>query len=218
MDNIITKASDFSVESLDGEKGIVEAYVSTFGNADKVGDVMASTAFDKFVEDFEKVRDNKLPMLLQHSQSNIVGEWNKFVIDSKGIKGFGEIYTETAQGSDALAFIKRGLISSTSIGFRSKNYERIEKGGNLFKEVTLVETSLVINPANPKAVITSVKDEEGKIDIRKLEKLLRDVDLSQKERKLLLAGGVKALMEQRDVVTEVDRKQELAEGLLARFS
>ena len=40
--------------------------------------------------------------------------------------------------------------------------------------------------------------------------ILRDVDLSQKERKLLLAGGIKELMNQRDVV---DSKEQLVSNL-----
>lgn len=207
---IIKMSSEFELQKFDGEGGKIEAYVSTFGNADKVGDIMDTGAFDDFVKQFDE-DDKQLPMLFQHSQLNVVGAWTKFVVDDKGLKGYGTIFTETSGGADALSLIKRGLIDSTSIGFRSDKFENLDDGGRLFKRVYLVETSLVLTPANPKAKITSVKEEDGRINVRKLEGILRDVDLTQKERKLLLAGGVAELMKQRDVLDEEATKQTFIE-------
>ena len=73
----------------------------------------------------------------------------------------------------------------------------------------------MISPANSKAKIISAKTEDGQIDIRKLEQILRDVDLTQRERKLLLAEGVKGLMNQRDVI---DSKQALAQSVAKLLS
>ena len=207
---IIKMSTDWEMTKFDGEAGNIAAYISTFNNTDKVGDIMAPGAFSKFVEDFEKVEGNKLPMLFQHSQLDVVGEWTRFEINSRGIKGFGTIYTETSKGSDARALIMRGMVGSTSIGFRSKNFENLESGGRLFKEVTLVETSLVLTPANPKAKITSVKTADNKIDIRLVEKYLREVGLNSVEAKILVS---KAKDELRDVIDAEDQKRQLVSNL-----
>ena len=146
-------------------------------------------------------------MLWQHDKNELIGQWTKFEINSRGVKGYGEIFTDVTRGNDVRNLIKRGAVGSVSIGFRSKNYEELENGARLFKEIELVETSVVVNPANPRARIISAKDEDGRIDIRKVERILSDSDLSRKEVMLLIAGGVKELMNQRDVV---DSKSELA--------
>ena len=208
MDDLIIKSStDLELHKFDGEVGAIQAYVTTFNNADVVGDVISPTALDKYVKEFNEQKQ-RLPMLWQHDKNELIGEWTKFEINSRGVKGTGEIFTDVTRGNDVRNLIKRGAVGSVSIGFKATDYESIDKtGGRLFKEIQLIETSVVINPANPKARITSAKNEEGQIDIRKLEEILRDVDLTQKERKLLLAGGVQELMNQRDVV---DSKMDLA--------
>ena len=210
-DNLIIKMStDLELQKFDSDVGKLSAYVSTFGNADKVGDVMAVGAFDKFLDVFKNTPNATVPMLWQHDKNELIGEWTKFEINSRGIKGYGEIFTDVTRGNDVRNLIKRGAVGSVSIGFISGDYETLEGGGRLFKEVDIKETSVVISPANPKARITSAKTEDGKIDVRKLESILRDVDLSQRERKLLLAEGLKGLMNHRDVV---DNQKKLAENV-----
>jgi HK97 family phage prohead protease len=197
---IITKLAYEAVEAdliekvkFDGEAGEITAYISSFGNADKVGDVMAPGAFDKTIEELE---GKQLPMFLQHSSLHIIGSWTKFEVNARGVKATGNIFTRTTGGSDALELVRQGLIGSTSIGFRSNKYETDQKtGGRLFKEVELVETSLVINPCNEKAKIVSVKEEDGSINPKKLERLLRDADLTRSEAKAVLHSAMPQLRE-----------------------
>lgn len=200
MNEIVTKSSDIPLEfhKFDGDEGKLVAYVTTFNNTDSVGDVIAPGALDKFVKRFNE-EEKQLPMLWNHDKNELIGEWTKFEINTRGVKGFGEIFTDVTRGNDVRNLIRRGSVGSVSIGFRSGDYESREEGGRVFKEIELVETSVVLNPANPKAKIVSAKNDDGQIDIRKLEEILRDVDLTQRERKLLLAEGVKGLMSQRDV-------------------
>ena len=113
--------------------------------------------------------------------------------------------------------LKEEALSSVSIGCRVKDYEYKEDGGRVFKEIDLFETSVVLFPANPKAQITQVKDEDGAIHPSKLEKSLRDVGLSKSEAKMLLAKGLTELMQRRDVVTEAERKQDIAKQLIKTF-
>ena len=195
-DNLIIKMStDLEINKFDGEVGKLCAYISTFGNADKVGDVMSPGAFDKFIEKFSKQEGSRLPMLWQHDKNELIGEWTKFEVNSRGVKGYGEIFTDVSRGNDVRNLIKRGAVGSVSIGFTSKNYENLENGGRLFKEVDLVETSVVISPANSRARIVSAKLDDGKIDTRKIESILREAGLSKNESKALLAKGQAGLRE-----------------------
>ena len=223
MSEIIYKAAYDAIESdliekvrFDGEGGEITAYISSFGNSDKVGDVMDPQAFDKTVE---ALQGKQLPMPFQHDMTKIAGSWTKFEINSRGVKATGQIFTETAQGSDSLALVRRGLVGSTSIGFRAKNFEPIQdkKGnliGRLFKEVDLVETSLVINPANDRAKIVSVKNEDGSVNPKNLDKLLRDAGLSRQESKQFLHNAMPDL---RDAINEALTQKPTLKDMLANL-
>ena len=109
-----------------------------------------------------------------------------------------------------MALIDRGMIGATSIGFRSRDFERNEEGGFDFKEIDLMEISMVRSPANPKAQVLSAKSEDGKVDIRIVESILRDAGLSRKEARALLSDGKSALC---DAVTEEIVKEQMVKGL-----
>ena len=211
MTDVITKSCDtpLEIQKFDGDEGKIVAYITTFNNADKVGDIIAPGALDKFVKGFNE-ENRQLPMLWQHDKNELIGEWTKFEINSRGVKGYGEIFTDVTRGNDVRNLIKRGAVGSVSIGFRSKNYEQIENGGRLFKELDLVETSVVVSPANPKARIVSAKNEDGGLNIRNLEKVLREAGLSRKESKIVLSSAASEL---RDVVKQESMKEELLRKL-----
>ena len=211
MDDIITKSYDgLTLNKFDGTKGEITAIISSVGNADVVGDIMAPGAFDDFIKSFND-EGAPLPMFLQHSPLNIIGEWNNIRMKGNNLMADGTIYLETSGGADANSLISRGMVGSTSIGFRSSDYEWEDNGGRTFNKIDLVETSLVISPANPKARITDVKNDDGLIDFVQVEKLLRDAGLSRKESKALLSQGKEAL---RDVELEKNAKEKLAGSLI----
>ena len=124
--------------------------------------------------------------------------------------GKGEIFPDVSRGSDAISLIRRGMIGATSIGFRGKEYEGNKKGGYDFKEIELVEVSLVKSPANPKAQITAAKNDDGSINIRNLEKALREAGLSRNEVQLVLSGKAREL---RDALRVKTLKDTLADKL-----
>ena len=192
MSELFIKSSDgFQVNKFDVQKGELEAVVTSFKNYDVVNDRIFPGALDKFLKQF----DGGLQMLYQHSKNEIIGQWNSFEIRGDLVIGKGEIYPEVSRGRDAIALISRGMIGSTSIGFRAGDYQGNDKGGFDFKEIDLVEVSLVKTPANPKAAITSAKNEDGTLNVKNLEKLLREAGLSRKESKELINGGACELRE-----------------------
>jgi len=207
MDNqLITKSVDspLLIKKFDVEAGEIKAYVTTFGNADLVGDVMDKSAADNFVKNFNDQENASLPMLWEHKRDEIIGNWTKFEIDEKGVIGTGSLYKGVSKADDVRVYLEKGAVGSVSIGFRSSDYEDLKTGGRLFKEIELFETSIVIQPANPQAQIVSAKNEEGQIDLRNLEKALRDAGLSRKEAVSFISAGKSTL---RDVAEE-ERKSE----------
>ena len=73
---LITKSSDtpLEIQKFDGDEGKIVAYVTTFNNADVVGDIMAPESLDKFVKQFNET-EKQLPMLWNHSKNELIGEW-----------------------------------------------------------------------------------------------------------------------------------------------
>ncbi|MBQ2262728.1 MAG: HK97 family phage prohead protease [Loktanella sp.] len=195
MSNLIIKEFDLkAAESADGE---VVAYLTTFKNVDQVGDIIETGALDEFVNSFDP-DSAKLPMLFNHDTSSIVGEWKTLEIDDHGVKGTGILYTETTLGKDIQALLRRKAVAAVSIGFRSNDYEILPKGGRKFHQLELVETSIVLNPANKSAVVISVKSDDGFIETKALKSVLKQAGLTRNEIEALFQHGWKGLKNLRD--------------------
>ncbi len=166
------------LSSTDGDN--IEAYLTTWGNIDKVGDIIPKSALVDYVEEFNK-GDIKLPMLYSHKTESLIGIWTSLEIDDYGLIGKGEIYTEVSLGADVRALLKRGALDSVSIGFKSSDWEYNEDGTRTFNKLELVETSVVLNPANSQAAVLQVKSEDGTIDYKSLKEVLRKSGLSNKQ-------------------------------------
>ena len=129
--------------------GIFEGYASTFGNADRIGDIIAPGAFKEAIQE-------PIPMLWQHRMNEQIGVFPEWRQDKKGLYVVGEINLETQRGRDAYALIKAGHMRHMSVGFRTDAYDE-RKDQRIITRATLVEISLVTIPMNPKAQIVSVK-------------------------------------------------------------
>lgn len=193
----------------DAPSGTISAYLTTFGNSDVVDDIMAKGSLDKFIAKFNPSA-KKLPMFYEHDHTSIIGEWTSLKSDEHGVVGEGTLYTETTKGSDVYKLMKRGAVSSVSIGFRSSDFEKNDDGGRTFNEIELVETSVVLNPANDQAQIMSVKSNDGYIETAALKKHLIEGGLTKAECEALFLSGWKGLkmLRQEDV-----KQQTLAEAL-----
>tara|TARA_R110000787_G_C13358928_1_gene439877 strand:+ start:261 stop:905 length:645 start_codon:yes stop_codon:yes gene_type:complete len=211
--NVVNKSIALTIETkADDNSGTISAYLTTFGNEDKVGDIMAKGSVDAFIKSFNP-EVQKLPMLLEHDNASIIGEWTSLKADDHGVLGEGVLYTETTKGSDVYKLMKRGAVSSVSIGFRSNDYVKNASGGKTFGTIQLVETSVVLNPANSQAQLVSVKSEDGFIETAALKKVLMDSGLTKSETEALFMEGWKGLKNLR----EDDVKQEALMTSLTNF-
>lgn len=175
----------------EGDAMTVEAYASTFGGApDAYGDVIEKGAY---VASLEKLMPK---MCYQHNLKLLPGRWTDAAEDNHGLylKGF---FINTPLGHQVREEAKSGAIDSVSIGYKTVESIYDPKTGiRKLKKIDLFEVSFVTFPANPAALIASVK--EAPTTIRAFEEFLRDAGYSREQAKSIAARGFKAAEDQRD--------------------
>ena len=181
--------------------GVFSGYGSTFGNADRVGDIVEKGAFERSLETHKK--NGTMPaMLLHHDMTRPIGRWIDMREDEHGLSVEGKLTMGVRDADEAYALLKDGAINSMSIGYKVAREDYDHRTGiNHLHEVELHELSLVTIPANAAAIVGAVKDADGNPNIRELEAVLREAGLSRREAKAFLAEGFKAL---RPVAPELD--------------
>lgn len=105
-----------------------------------------------------------IPFLWQHNHNHPIGEVTDATVTDEGIEITATIVKIAEEGTlknrtdEAWQSIKSGLVKCLSIGFRPLEYNYLEDSWGLhIKEWEWYELSAVTVPANPDAVITSVK-------------------------------------------------------------
>ena len=140
----------------EGDQGIIEAYVSVFGNVDLVGDIIEKGAF---AESLLK----KLPKgVWSHNWDKPVAKTLEAREDDFGLYIKAQFNLETQRGKEAFSDIKFGLIDEFSIGFNVLDDEWREDGVRIIKKARLYEWSPVLVGANPDTKPLSVKSAENK--------------------------------------------------------
>ena len=127
-----------------------EGLASTFGNIDLQDDEIQPGAFLKSL-------NAKMPKLLwQHDYRSPIGKFTEAREVAEGLFVKGQLTRGIPKADEAGLLLKADIIDSMSIGFNLIDFEKRE-GSYLLKELDLFEISLVTFPANPEAIIQSVK-------------------------------------------------------------
>jgi HK97 family phage prohead protease len=143
-------------EKADGEKGIIEAYVSIFNNVDLVGDKIIKGAF---AESLAK----KLPKgVWMHNWDEPIAKTLEAREDDKGLYIKGQLILDVQRAKEAYALMKDGVIDEFSIGYRVLEDEWEEDGTRVLKKIRLYEWSPVLAGANPDTELIGVKQEPEK--------------------------------------------------------
>jgi len=201
--------------------GKIKARVTTWGPRDGADGRKFNyqpEGFADWADEFAKA-GKPLPMFLNHNDMGMpVGEWNEFTFDKEGMTAEGKLFLNTVGGSDLYNVLKESpnLFGGVSVGAfadearyvnaegepmvsgddddSDESYFQITKGG-------LAEVSVVMYPNNPAAEVMKLEyfTQEGKIDLRVLEKSLRDAGIS-KHGAVTAASVFKKVLEQRDAV------------------
>lgn len=189
---MIRKTFSFDIKEVKNEEGkaYFEGYASTFGNLDHDRDIIKMGAWSESIS----AKNGKFPVFLDHNYSVLaqVG-WNVEAKENKtGLKVKAEINTEVEAGKAAYSLMKQaaehGIKMGLSVGFMipKNGYTYDEKKDiRTITKADLYEYSIVSFGANPKAVVTSVKDisdpKEIALKKREIESALRDAGVSKND-------------------------------------
>lgn len=147
---LFTKMSNFSVD----DSGIIEGYVTTYGNVDDWGDIIVKGAFDE-------VDLSNVIMLYSHNYEDVpIGRW-ELELKEDGIYGKGILNLKQQKARDVYEAVKFGTITGLSVGFLADGefLECNDHGGfNIHKVAKLIEVSPCVLPANDKARIERIKN------------------------------------------------------------
>ena len=155
----------------EGENGSlhIKAYACVFGNVDSWGDIIETTACDKFLKGEDAAR---MRLCYQHNMTEVIG-----VITDKGVDAIGmwieADIVDTTTGADVMKLIKAGAINELSIGYYADEYRYEKREGydyeiRVLSAITVAEVSIVTRAANPKAILLDAKSEECQQGIKGL--------------------------------------------------
>ena len=136
------------------DEGIIEAYVSIFGNVDSDGDIIMRGAF---LESLAK----KFPVgCWSHEWDEPIAKTLEAREDAKGLYIKAQLVMTVQRAREAFDLIKAGVIDEFSIGFRILDWEYDDAGHRIIKKVRLYEWSPVVAGANPDTEMISAKSEK----------------------------------------------------------
>ncbi len=141
--------------------GMLATYEPDQGGCYGVPDVFKPGAFARSIAEHKSRGGRSIRLKYQHQ--TLIGQMPIADVfeDAKGLHVVGEVNLSTALGRDVFALIRQGALSDLSIGFAATR-DRMVDGGKkrLIEEAIIFEGSIVDEPAQRNAVITSVKASE----------------------------------------------------------
>jgi len=193
-----------------GERSF-EGYASVWGSVDSYGDTVAQGAFSKSLE------ANPEPKMYFGHRSDMlpIGKWTRAEEDEKGLYVKGELTPGRKFADEVYAALKHGTVGGLSIGFYDRDSEELKDGGRLLKEIELVEVSVVNEPAEKLARITSVKTAMRMIkDLKDCEAFLRDAGGFSRTEATAFVSQLKSLW-QSESAAEMEAKIKAQEEISA---
>jgi HK97 family phage prohead protease len=206
-----------SANEAENPSGMMEARVTTWGareGADGRKFNYQPEGFMDWAEAFNS-GDKPLPMFLNHNDLGMpMGQWDSFEFDDQGMTAKGRLYTNTVGGNDLYQILKESpkMFGGVSVGAYADEAQMVDAAGNpvedddeeSYFQITkggLREVSVVMYPNNPNAEINKLEmfSPEGALNIRTVEKTLREAGLTRKDATTASLVFKKA-MEQREAV------------------
>ncbi len=178
----------FEFKADNDEEGVFEGHAAVFNDVDRQANIIMPGAFKKSLH---KRPAKKVKMLLGHDQKAMIGVWESMKEDSTGLFVKGRLLMQLQSAQETLILLKEGVLDSMSIGFHTvlDQFDNKRRALNLL-EIDLFEVSLVAIPAQPGALVTSVKNiaPEEITTKRQLEEVLRDAEFSKATSAYICAG------------------------------
>ena len=202
--------------------GMIEATVTTWGareGADGRKFNYKAEGFAQWADEFAK-SGKPLPMYFQHNDMSMpVGEWQEFSFTDEGMDAKGRLFTNTTAGKDLYTIMKESpaMVGGVSVGAYADEYSMVDEEGMevgadedgyfQIKKGGLREVSIVMQPNNLECNISKLEcfRADGSLDLKLIEKALRDAKLSRKD--ATTASSIfKKVIETRDEPTIIDEK------------
>jgi hypothetical protein len=145
-----------------GPAYLVEGFVSTYDTKDLGGDVVLRGAFDASLAAMGDGHQGapRVSFLRQHNHAHVLGKTLSLTSEAHGLHGRFKI-SRTPLGEETYQLLKDGALDSFSIGYLADEAEVAADGTRLLKQLTLLETSVVALPMNPRALVTAIKAGPG---------------------------------------------------------
>ena len=161
----VSAISDDEITYKGVKSGRVDGYLATW-DKDRGNDIFHRGAF---VDSIAEMKARKRDLRLKDSHGRTIGVFDHSTLreDDKGLFGVGYINLEVQQGREAHSLAKQGAYDSFSVGFsvpRGGSKGEFPYGRDIYK-ADLWETSVVDEPMNPHAQMTSVKSVTGFQDL-----------------------------------------------------
>lgn len=195
--------------------GLIEAVCTTWGAREGADGRKFNYQPEGFMEWAKEFNESgkPLPMFLNHNDLGMpMGEWNSFEFDDTGMTAKGRLYTNTVGGNDLYQILKESpkMFGGVSVGAYAEEAQMVDANGDpddsdeAYFQITkggLREVSVVMYPNNPNAEINKLEmfTPEGALNIRSVEKTLREAGLTRKDATTASLVFKKA-MEQREAV------------------
>lgn len=147
------------------DSGVLEGYLSTFGNVDLGYDVVVKGAFKKTNA---KVNSEGIPLLADHvaSTASVLGTIFYAAEDAHGLK-IKARFSSAPSAQDVRIKLLEGHLGKMSIGYQPVKFAYEERDGvtvRVLQEVKLWEGSVVVMPMNPEALVSRVKSIASGLD------------------------------------------------------
>lgn len=139
------KSLPVTIEKAASDTGYDARFVMSAATPDRVKDTIEPSAYKQVV-----AATQKLIALWQHDPDRPIGVWEQLKAEGDRLTGYIK-FASTNLAQMAKQLIEDGVPLSASIGFRGRG-EPNKAGGIHFKEIELLECSVVSVPAHPRAV------------------------------------------------------------------
>ena len=173
-------------DAMKKKKGIIKAVLTSFEDEDKMGDVIKAGACDDWMK-----KTKQIPMLWGHDRKEVIGKWTDFSISDNKLWAVGTLYKDIKRAEESITLIALDAVKGVSIGFDAEPGEYVivppnrDKGKKYwsyeFRKINIREASLVLDAANAKAKVTQLKNEDGSLNLRSVERLLIASGLTRSE-------------------------------------
>lgn len=189
-----------------GEGMTFSGYASVFGQVDSYGDTIDPNAYDLTLKD----RVRPVRMRWNH-YGPVIGKWLRMTTDKTGLFVEGELTPGHSKAIDTYASLKHGAVDGLSIGYIARSAVENPNGTRLLKEIELVEISIVEEPADINATVSSIKSaiEQAK-SIREIEATLRDSAGLSRLEACAVVSRIKSVI-QSDFESDKKEAQEIAQ-------